>query len=129
MPVLPSGGAGTGASGPPRVRRDHRALGRHRDPRLSQPPRGWRGPGLHTRVHDWAGGTMTSGASPNDPMFGLHHCYLDSLWARWRPAHPTAGYLSATRTAGVVALDEPMPPCNDATPRDMLDHTRFYRYG
>jgi tyrosinase len=89
---------------------------------------GWRGPGLHNRVHDWAGGTMTSGASPNDPMFWLHHCFIDSLWARWRAAHPGAGYLPAARTKNVVALDEPMPPWNDATPRDMLDHTRFYRY-
>ncbi|WP_426512682.1 hypothetical protein ACPPVO_19825 [Dactylosporangium sp. McL0621] len=57
-----------------------------------------------------------------------HHCFVDSLWARWRAAHPAAGYLPAARTRNVVALDEPMPPCNDVTPRDMLDHTRFFAY-
>ena len=22
--------------------------------------------------------------SPNDPLFWLHHCYIDKLWAEWQ---------------------------------------------
>ncbi|MFD8939241.1 tyrosinase family protein [Streptomyces sp. NPDC059578] len=42
----------------------------------------------HNRVHRWVGGTMLGGASVNDPVFWLHHSFVDLLWSRWRKAHP-----------------------------------------
>ena len=91
---------------------------------------GWRGPDLHNRVHDWVGGTMSTGDSPNDPAFWLHHCYIDKLWADWQTAHPGAGYLPVAATPKVIALYDPMPPWNSATrrPVDLLDHRPFYTY-
>lgn len=43
---------------------------------------------LHNRVHAWVGGSMGDASSSNDPLFFLHHCYLDYLWEQWRQQHP-----------------------------------------
>jgi hypothetical protein len=51
---------------------------------------------LHNRVHIWVGGDMGPGTSPNDPVFFLHHCNVDRLWALWQHAHPTSAYLPAS---------------------------------
>ncbi len=31
---------------------------------------------------------MTGGRSPHDPVFFLHHCFIDMLWAQWQSAIP-----------------------------------------
>jgi hypothetical protein len=31
-------------------------------------------------VHRWVNGNMVSMASPNDPVFWLHHANIDRLW-------------------------------------------------
>ncbi len=89
---------------------------------------GWRGVNLHNRVHVWIGGQMATGVSPNDPVFWLHHCFIDKLWADWQRLHPTSGYLPTAGTANVVDLNDTMRPWNNVTPADMLDHTKFYTY-
>ncbi|MEO0637379.1 MAG: tyrosinase family protein [Pseudomonadota bacterium] len=49
---------------------------------------GFAGPsGLHNRVHQWVGGSMGPGTSPNDPVFFLHHCNVDRIWAMWEDEH------------------------------------------
>ncbi|MFD0069598.1 tyrosinase family protein, partial [Streptomyces sp. NPDC127574] len=35
----------------------------------------------HNRVHRWVGGHMLGGASVNDPVFWLHHAFVDLLWS------------------------------------------------
>ncbi|CAL9628170.1 tyrosinase MelC2 [Streptomyces sp. enrichment culture] len=89
---------------------------------------GWRGVNLHNRVHVWVGGHMATGASPNDPVFWLHHAYVDKLWAEWQRRHPGSGYLPAAGTPDVVDLDETMRPWHDTTPADLLDHTPHYTF-
>ncbi|MDH6131062.1 tyrosinase [Kitasatospora sp. MAA4] len=89
---------------------------------------GWRGVNLHNRVHVWIGGNMSSGMSPNDPAFWLHHCFIDRLWAAWQTRHPDQGYLPADHTQDVVGLNDTMKPWNDIAPAALLDHTRFYTY-
>lgn len=91
---------------------------------------GWiRGPGLHNRVHVWVSGTMAGAGSPNDPVFWLHHCYIDKLWSDWQARNGIGNYLPAAGTADVVDIDEPMAPWgNDVTPRSMLDHSALYTY-
>ncbi|MET9207117.1 tyrosinase family protein [Streptomyces bacillaris] len=89
---------------------------------------GWRGVNLHNRVHVWVGGQMATGASPNDPVFWMHHAFIDRLWAQWQARHPRSTYLPAARTRNVVGLHDVMRPWNDVTPADMLDHTRYYTY-
>lgn len=39
---------------------------------------------LHNRVHLWVGGSMTPMTSPDDPVFFLHHCFIDKVWADWQ---------------------------------------------
>lgn len=56
---------------------------------------------LHDPVHRWIGGNMSFPTSPNDPIFFLHHCYLDLLWERWKRQHPnTAPYLPSSGQPG-----------------------------
>jgi tyrosinase len=38
---------------------------------------------LHNRTHIFIGGTMKFAWSPNDPVFLLHHAYVDRLWVLW----------------------------------------------
>lgn len=60
---------------------------------------GWRAGGsrMHNVVHLWVGGawpdtaacttrtgSMVVATSPNDPVFFLHHCFVDKLWAEWQ---------------------------------------------
>ncbi|MFE1377551.1 tyrosinase family protein [Streptomyces sp. NPDC058740] len=89
---------------------------------------GWRGVNLHNRVHVWVGGQMATGVSPNDPVFWMHHAFIDKLWAEWQARHPKSAYLPAAGTANVVDLHDTMRPWNDVTPADMLDHTRHYTF-
>lgn len=54
---------------------------------------------MHNRVHLWVGGgwedgeggfhtgTMTFMSSPADPVFWLHHAYVDYLWEQWMEVH------------------------------------------
>lgn len=39
---------------------------------------------VHDWVHNAVGGTMATGASPADPLFWLHHAFLDKLWEDWK---------------------------------------------
>ena len=43
---------------------------------------------LHNLVHRWVNGTMMLAASPNDPVFWLHHANVDRLWGDWQRQHP-----------------------------------------
>lgn len=67
-------------------------------PSLRNRLEGWRreagesGSQLHNRVHVWVGGDMSPGTSPNDPVFFLHHCNVDRLWAQWQAANPGVPY-------------------------------------
>ncbi|MFC9294040.1 tyrosinase family protein [Streptomyces sp. NPDC057011] len=89
---------------------------------------GWRGTGLHNRVHVWIGGHMATAASPNDPVFWMHHAFIDMLWAEWQVRNPKSTYLPATRTANVVDLHATLSPWNNVTPADLLDHRKFYTF-
>lgn len=45
---------------------------------------------LHNSVHEFVGGHMIYTAiSPNDPVFFLHHAFVDYLWEMWRLAKQT----------------------------------------
>ena len=37
----------------------------------------------HDRGHNFIGGTMGSSSSPRDPIFFLHHNFVDKLWQDW----------------------------------------------
>ncbi|MDH6623491.1 tyrosinase [Streptomyces sp. LBL] len=96
-----------------------------------RPPASWRN---HNRVHRWVGGHMVSSASVNDPVFWLHHAFVDLQWSRWQQRHRDARYLPAeplprgdAQHGRVVAWQEKLPPW-DVTPEELEDHDRIYRY-
>jgi len=43
---------------------------------------------FHNRLHVLVGGTMATSRSPADPLFWLHHAFIDKLWADWQALHP-----------------------------------------
>jgi tyrosinase len=94
---------------------------------------GWHGPGsLHNRVHLWVGGSMLPSSSPNDPIFFLHHCNVDRLWAEWQRQHAAEQYVPAANTAGAPVghrLTDPMQPWGGAvTVQSALDHRAIGYY-
>jgi hypothetical protein len=45
----------------------------------------------HNGVHNTVGGIMGNTTdSPRDPVFWLHHCNIDRIWAQWAMIHPEA---------------------------------------
>lgn len=73
-------------------------------------------PGMHDRVHEWVGGDMRTGTSPNDPVFYLHHANVDRIWAGWQQRWGTDRY-AAPRPQGP---DMAMPLTDGVTPRTMF---------
>ncbi|MEO1129286.1 MAG: tyrosinase family protein [Planctomycetota bacterium] len=61
---------------------------------------------LHNRVHVWVGGAMVEMTSPNDPVFFLHHCNVDRLWAAWQQMHPGEAY----QTGAAAGANEVLAP-------------------
>ena len=47
----------------------------------------------HNRVHNYIGGPMSEGASPNDPIFWLHHSFVDMIYAAWQARWQPSSYL------------------------------------
>ncbi|MFC7844081.1 tyrosinase family protein [Streptomyces sp. NPDC057382] len=88
----------------------------------------------HNRVHRWVGGAMVGGASVNDPVFWMHHAFVDLVWSRWQRRHREHRYLPAKPPARgsaqyrrVVARHQKLPPW-EVTPDQLEDHGRIYRY-
>lgn len=67
---------------------------------------------IHNPPHRWVGGQMRTAASPRDPVFYLHHAWIDLLWTRWQAAHPSAAFVSSTAGAG---LNDPLMEWTDRT--------------
>jgi tyrosinase len=89
---------------------------------------------LHNRVHQWMGGHMIGASSPNDPVFWLHHAFIDLIWVRWQRKHPKSPYLPAHALGAkdpqhgrVISANEPMPPWN-VKPSAVFDHRKYYTY-
>lgn len=77
----------------------------------------WRGPRLHNQVHVWVGASMGPGTSPNDPIFFLHHCNIDRIWADWQNTNPASEYQPQTGGPAGHNVADPMFPWDGiATP-------------
>jgi tyrosinase len=44
----------------------------------------------HNLVHNNIGGWMPSASSPRDPIFFMHHCNIDRIWAVWNLHNPNS---------------------------------------
>jgi hypothetical protein len=108
---------------------------------------------MHNRMHTWIGGHMGNpAASPFDPIFYLHHCNIDRLWAMWQmdghadeypaaggdPHHlrtdlmyPWTGGAAGYGTNAAIASSIPMPDFSGLgaqTNEDTLDFRTAYEY-
>ena len=79
---------------------------------------------IHNPPHRWVAGVMASAASPGDPVFYLHHCWIDLLWAQWQLRHPGAVFISSGPGHG---LNDPMHSVT-TTPADVIDHRSINLY-
>ena len=87
---------------------------------------------MHNGPHGWVGGNMMPVTSPNDPVFFLHHCNIDRLWAVWQQknAPPTTNYLPPSGTTASHDIDDSMVQLTAgnfawpvlARPMDVQDH-------
>ena len=87
---------------------------------------------MHNGVHGWVGGNMMPMTSPNDPVFFLHHCNIDRLWAMWQQKHgpPITNYLPPAGTTANHDIDDSMRMLDPGyfswpvarRPMDVLDH-------
>jgi len=95
---------------------------------------GWTGPArIHNNVHVWVGGDMQLSSSPNDPVFFLHHCNIDRIWASWQEAHPDAPYIPGSDASDALAFhrleDALYTIFNErVTIDDMLHYRTYYDY-
>lgn len=48
---------------------------------------------VHSGPHLWIRGEMSGRASPRDPVFYLHHTFLDKLWNEWQNTNGNSGFL------------------------------------
>jgi hypothetical protein len=95
--------------------------------RFHNPPHPWVGGGAPSFN---TGGSMSFMASPNDPIFFLHHCNIDRLWAVWQQKHgppanaylPTSGGDSGHNLPDVMALFSPPTWPVTATVASVIDH-------
>ncbi|MFJ6385787.1 tyrosinase family protein [Kitasatospora sp. NPDC092039] len=88
---------------------------------------------LHNQVHVWTGGDMGPSTSPNDPLFYLHHCNVDRIWAGWLNRYGPLYAPDMTAPANVYQgerIDDPIasPLGPAATPRSVLDVSAIYGY-
>ncbi len=92
---------------------------------------GWSGgPRLHNLVHQWVGGDMLAGTSPNDPVFWLNHANVDRLWWRWQAKWGISNYQPASGGPLGHNLNDLMQGLlTPRTPASVLDLTQLgYSY-
>ncbi len=80
----------------------------------------------HNAPHRWVSGVMVDVASPGDPVFYLHHGFVDLLWAQWQLRHPGEPFQPSGGAGGVDAGD-PLPGFPTTT-ADILDHRTIAAY-
>ncbi|HEX9859093.1 MAG TPA: tyrosinase family protein [Paracoccaceae bacterium] len=71
--------------------------------------------GIHNSGHVWVGGSMSLiTTAPTDPIFWMHHCEIDRIWAAWQAANPGQN----PSLAGAAAIMDPWPE-NEVATRDI----------
>jgi tyrosinase len=69
---------------------------------------GWRPQrALHNQVHVYIAGNMASAASPNDPLFFVHHANVDRIWAHWQQLHGNSTYPESFRNGNMLFWNIP----------------------
>ncbi|ORX82792.1 Di-copper centre-containing protein, partial [Basidiobolus meristosporus CBS 931.73] len=87
--------------------------------------------GPHGTVHMGVNGDMSRMGSTNDPLFWLHHSFVDKIWTEWQIAHPA----QASEYHGINAHNKEEASADDTLPpfgipvSAILDHRKLcYEY-
>lgn len=75
----------------------------------------------HSGAHRWVGGVMQTSASARDPVFYLHHAFVDKLWHDWAVMPNTSSYIRTDmlRYDGTYTFHGVTKPL--INPNDILD--------
>ncbi|MDW5290169.1 tyrosinase family protein [Formosa sp. PL04] len=76
---------------------------------------------VHRGAHVWTGGAMPTPLSPRDPIFYLHHTFIDFVWYNWEETHQNSAFLTTSmlRYDGTYVFDgQTLPLVN---PNDITD--------
>ncbi|KAJ3221078.1 hypothetical protein HK099_003795 [Clydaea vesicula] len=71
--------------------------------------------GQHAVVHSIIGGasgSMSVQTSPNDPLFFLHHCYVDYIFYKWQLQNPGSPFEADNYNLGRMTPNEIIAPWN-----------------
>lgn len=62
---------------------------------------------VHSGPHVWTGGWMGGPASPRDPVFYLHHTFIDRLWQQWEENNENSSFIATSmlRYDGTFVFD------------------------
>ncbi|KAK9711718.1 hypothetical protein K7432_007644 [Basidiobolus ranarum] len=64
----------------------------------------------HGGIHHSIGGDMDERWGSNDPLFWIHHAYVDKVWWNWQRTHPTANeYNGRTIEGRSASLNDYLP--------------------
>ena len=76
---------------------------------------------VHRGAHVWTGGAMPTPLSPRDPIFYLHHTFVDFIWNNWEEIHQNSAYLTTSmlRYDGTYIFDGKTLPL--VNPNDITD--------
>ncbi|KAJ1916814.1 hypothetical protein IWQ60_007990 [Tieghemiomyces parasiticus] len=84
--------------------------------------------GPHNLLHRAMGGDMGTMVAPNDPIFFLHHAFVDRLWSEWQALPGRFARYDGSAGGQAVSLQDALPHYGD-TVRSMLNITELcYRY-
>jgi hypothetical protein len=83
---------------------------------------------IHGTMHVWVGGGQGQmgfvPVSVNDPVFWLHHCNVDRVWAQWQSLFPEAATAYGDMTEDTLlpqTLDREGQPRGQVTVKSVLD--------
>lgn len=76
---------------------------------------------VHAGAHRWTGGIMSGPPSPRDPIFYLHHSFIDKIWQEWQEVNQTSSFIitSMIRYDGTYSFNGQLLPL--VNPNDIID--------
>jgi tyrosinase len=84
----------------------------------------------HGHPHIGIGGDMSEMHSPNDPIFYLHHGFIDKMWADWQMEHPArkTDYYGTNRNGASAKMSDSLPYLGARIRDAMTTQELCYRY-
>lgn len=80
--------------------------------------------GIHNTLHVRVGGQMVTASSPSDPLFWLHHAFVDKVWADWQKINTG----SAAKPSNLSEQMQPAPLISRTVSQTMSTTKMGYLY-